>query len=162
MTKPQKPEERPSIAVNRKARHDYFLLEKFEAGICLLGHEVKSIREGRVNLGDSFVRLIKEEPYLFNCHISPYSKIQGHVDIVATRSRKLLLHKAEVNKLIGLTTQKGLTIVPTEMYFKRGLVKVQIAVAKGKKEYDKREDIKRRMHDRESAVAIKNNTRRGR
>ncbi len=153
--------EQPSIAVNRKARHDYFLLEKFEAGICLLGHEVKSIREGKVNLKDSFVRLIKGEPFLFNCHISPYSKIQGHiVDLVATRTRKLLLHKAEVGKLEELTTQKGLTVVPTEMYFKHGLIKVQIAVAKGKKQYDKREDIKRRMHDRESAAAIKSNTRK--
>ena len=150
----------PPIAENRKARHDFFLIEKFEAGICLQGHEVKSIREGRVNLKDSFVRLVKAEPFLFNCHISPYSRLQGYVEIDSTRSRKLLLHHEQVDKLLVATQQKGNTIVPTKMYLKRGLIKVEIAIAKGKKLHDKREDIKKRLHDKESAQALKAHTRK--
>jgi SsrA-binding protein len=145
---------------NRKARHDYFLFEKYEAGISLLGSEVKSIREGRVNLKDAFVRIINNEAYLFNCHITPYSKIQGHVDLDSTRNRKLLLNRAEINELMGKTSQKGFAIVPTQMYFKKGRIKVEIALGKGKKEFDKRETIKRRIHDRESAAAVKDSARR--
>ena len=147
---------------NRKARHDYFLFEKFEAGIALLGCEVKSIREGRVNLSDSFVRVMKNEAFLFNCHITPYSKIQGHTGIDPIRIRKLLLNRAELNVLEGKMSQKGFSIVPLSMYFKKGKVKVEIALAKGKKLEDKREDIKKRMHDRESAAAIKHHQRKGR
>lgn len=150
----------PDAILNRKARHDYFLHEKFEAGICLLGCEVKSIREGRVNLKDSFVRLVRNEAFLFNCHISPYSKIQGHAEIDPIRSRKLLLKQAEIESLVGKTSQKGYAIVPLQMYFKKGLVKVEIALAKGKKEFDKRETIKRKIHDRESAAAVKDSARR--
>ncbi len=151
-----------SIAVNRKARHDYFLFEKFEAGISLRGDEVKSIREGRVNLKDSFVRVIRDEAFLFNCHITPYSKIQGYTEPEPTRSRKLLLKKAEIAKLAGLVAQKGYSVIPLSLYFKRGLVKVEIAVAKGKKEWDKRETIKRRLDERESAAAVKSNIRKRR
>ena len=150
------------IATNRKARHDYFLFEKFEAGIGLRGFEVKSIREGRVNLKDSFVRIIRGEAFLFNCHITPYSHIQGHAEADPTRSRKLLLKKAEINRLAGQVLQKGTAIIPLALYFKKGLVKLEIAVAKGKKQFDKRETIKRRMHERESAAAIKSHARKGR
>ena len=147
---------------NRKARHDYFIFEKFEAGVSLLGSEVKSIREGRVNLKDSFVRIIRDEAFLFNCHISHYSKIQGHVDLDPTRTRKLLLNRAEINLLLGKMGQKGFAIVPLTMYFKKGRVKVEIALAKGKKEWDKRETLKRRIDDRESAAAIQSSVRKRR
>jgi len=150
------------IAVNRKARHDFFLFDKYEAGICLLGNEVKSIREGRINLKDSFVRVIRGEAYLVNCHISAYSKIQGHVEVDPTRLRKLLLNRVEIDKLYSKSAQKGFSIVPTEMYFKKGKVKVEIAIAQGKKQFDKRETIKRRMHDREAASAIKSHKQKGR
>ncbi len=150
------------IAVNRKARHDYFLFDKYEAGISLLGAEVKSIREGRVNLKDSFVRIVRSEAYLFNCHISPYSKIQGYQDINPLRSRKLLLHDSEINKLLGQSQQKGFAIIPLSLYFKKGRVKVEIALAKGKKQHDKREAIKKRIHDRESSAAVKRFKQRGR
>ena len=148
------------IAVNRKARFDYFLFDKFEAGISLLGSEVKSIREGKVNLKDSFVRVIRSEAYLVNCHISPYSKIQGYVDLDPRRSRKLLLHQEEINRLLAKTNQKGYAVVPLSIYFKKGLIKVEIALAKGKKQYDKRETIKRKIHDRESQAAVKSRSRK--
>ncbi len=147
---------------NRKARHDFFISDRFEAGIALLGCEVKSIREGRVNLKDSFVRVVRNEAFLFNCHITPYSKIQGHTGIEATRTRKLLLNRSEIEKILGKTSQKGYTVVPLQMYFKKGRVKVEIGLAQGKKEYDKREAIKRRIHDRESAAAIKHHQRKKR
>ena len=151
----------PNRIENRKARHDFFLFEKFEAGIALLGSEVKSIREGKVNLKDSYARVVRNEAFLFNCHITPYSKIQGHFEVDATRSRKLLLKKSEIDFLAEKMSQKGFTLVPTVMYFKKGLVKVEIALGKGKKQFDKREDIKRRIHDRESAAAMKLHTRKG-
>ena len=151
----------PSIQ-NRKARFKFFLFEKFEAGIALLGCEVKSIREGRVNLAESFVRVMKNEAFLFNCHITPYSKIQGHTEIDPVRIRKLLLTRAELTVLEGKMSQKGYSIVPLSMYFKKGIVKLEIALAKGKKLQDKREDIKRRIHDRESAAAVKQHQRKGR
>lgn len=150
------------IAVNRKARFDYFLFEKFEAGIVLRGSEVKSLREGRVNLKDSFVRVIRNEAFLFNCHIPLYSKIQGYVELDPTQSRKLLLHRKELNTLAGKMSQKGFAIIPLSIYFKRGRAKLEIALAKGKKQYDKREAIKRRIHDRESAQAIKHSRRQSR
>ncbi len=145
---------------NRKAGFDYFLFDKFEAGIALLGSEVKSIRESRVNLKDAFVRVVNKEAYLFNCHITPYSHLQGHLEIDPTRQRKLLLNRDEIDKLSGLTSQKGFAIVPLKMYFKNGRVKVLIAVAKGKKEFDKRESIKRKIHDKESKAAIQSGTRK--
>lgn len=151
------PKQQPQQIENRKAWHDYFIYDKYEAGIALQGHEVKSIREGKVNLKDAFVRILNNQAYLFNCHITPYSRIQGHEDHEPTRSRKLLLHYEEIEKLTGKTTQKGFAIVPLKMYFKKGLVKIEIALVKGKKEYDKREAIKKRIHDRESAAAVKKN-----
>jgi SsrA-binding protein len=142
------------IAENRKASHDYHLLETFEAGLVLLGTEVKAIREGRVNLRDSFARIDDGEVYLYNVNISPYSH-RGYADHDPMRRRKLLLHRDEIRKLIGKTVEKGMTLVPVRMYFKNGRVKVAVSLAKGKKEYDKRETIKRRETDRETRAAVK-------
>ena len=147
------------IAENRKARFDYFILDKYEAGICLAGHEVKSIRERQVNLKDSFVRVVRGEAFLLNCHISPYSKIQGYEELDPTRSRKLLLKKREIEQLQGRSGQKGFAVVTLRMYLKKGFVKVEIALGQGKKMHDKRESIKKRIHDRESASAIKRSSR---
>ncbi len=149
-----------SAIINRKAKFDFFLFQKFEAGISLLGSEVKSIREGKVNLRDSFVRVVRGEAFLHNCHISPYSKIQGHIEVEAARARKLLLHRKELEELAAQSQQKGYSIVPVSMYFKRGRVKVEIALARGKKMADKRESIKQRMHDKESKAAIKHHSRK--
>ena len=146
------------IAENRKAFHDYHLLETFEAGMVLLGTEVKAIREGRVNLRDSFARVEDGEVYLYNVNISPYSH-RGYADHEPLRRRKLLLHRHEILKLIGQTVEKGMTLVPVRMYFKNGRVKVAVSLAKGKKEYDKRETIKRRETDRETRAAIKERRR---
>ncbi len=145
---------RENIAENRKAMHDYHLLESFEAGIALQGTEVKSIREGRVNLRDSYARVEDGEVYLYNVNISPYSH-RGYADHEALRRRKLLLHRDEIRKLIGKTVERGMTLVPVRLYFKKGRVKVAVSLAKGKKEYDKRETIKRRDTERETRAAIK-------
>jgi SsrA-binding protein len=146
------------IAENRKARHDYHLLEAFEAGIVLAGTEVKAIREGRVNLRDSFARVEDGEVYVQNMHISGYSH-RGYADHEPTRRRKLLLHKTEIRKLIGKTVERGMTLVPVRMYFKNGRVKLEICLAKGKQEHDRRETIKRRESERESRAAIKERRR---
>jgi SsrA-binding protein len=147
-----------SIAENRKAFHDFHLLETFEAGIVLLGTEVKAIREGRVNLRDSFARVEDGEVFLYNVNISPYSH-RGYADHEPLRRRKLLLHRDEIRKLIGKTLEKGMTLVPVRLYYKKGRVKVAVSLAKGKKEYDKRETIKRREADRETRAAIKSSRR---
>jgi SsrA-binding protein len=146
------------IADNRKARHDYHLFDTFEAGIVLLGTEVKAIREGRVNLKDSYGRVVHGEVFLYNLHISPYSH-RGYTTHEPLRRRKLLLNRAEIRKLIGKTVERGLTLVPVRMYFKSGRVKVVISVAKGKKNYDKRETIRRREVDRETRAMVKGRTR---
>jgi SsrA-binding protein len=143
-----------SIAENRKAFHDYHLIETFEAGIVLLGTEVKAIREGRVNLRDSFARVEDGEVFLYNVNISSYSH-RGYADHEPLRRRKLLLHRDEIRKLIGKTVEKGMTLVPVRLYYKNGRVKVAVSLAKGKKDYDKRETIKRREADRETRAAIK-------
>jgi SsrA-binding protein len=143
-----------SAAENRKAFHDYHIIETFEAGVALLGTEVKAIREGRVNLRDSFARVESGEVFLYNVHISPYSH-RGYADHEPLRQRKLLLHKDEIRKLIGKTVERGMTLVPIRMYFKNGRVKVALSLAKGKKDYDKRETIKRREVDRETRAAVK-------
>ena len=147
------------IADNRKAFHDYHILETFEAGIALLGTEVKGIREGQANLRDSFARVEGGEVWLFNVHINPYSH-RGYVDHDPRRKRRLLLHKAEIRKLIGKTVEKGLTLVPTRLYFKHGKVKVALALAKGKQAHDKRETLRRREIDRETRAAVKERARR--
>ena len=143
------------VATNRQAGHKYQLFDKYEVGIALKGSEVKSLRENRVNLKDSFVRILRGEAFLFNCHISPYSHIQDIRYADPTRTRKLLLKRTEIDRLAGQLSRKGHTIVPLSIYFKKGLAKVEIAVAKGKQEFDKRETIKRKIADREAQRAIK-------
>ena len=128
------------ITTNRKARHEYHISDTLEAGIALLGTEVKSLREGRANLQDAFCTVKNEEIMLMQCHISPF-KHGGHFNHDATRPRKLLLHKKEIRKYDTATKQKGYTIIPLKLYFKSGRVKVEIGLAKGKKLYDKRADI---------------------
>ncbi len=146
------------IADNRKAFFDYHILETFEAGIALLGTEVKGIREGQANLRDSYARVEKGEIWLYNVHINAYSH-RGYVDHDPKRRRKLLLHRQEIRKLIGKTTEKGLTLVPTRLYFKNGKVKVALALAKGKQSHDKRETMRRREVDRETRAAVKERVR---
>ena len=142
------------LATNRKAFHEYFILDKLEAGIALLGTEVKSIREARINLKESYAAIKEGEAYLFNCHISPYShgNRENHDPL---RRRKLLLHSREIRKLIGKTQEKGLTLVPLRVYLKRGRIKVELGVARGKKLYDKRETERRKETDRETRAAVK-------
>jgi SsrA-binding protein len=142
------------LADNRKATHDYELVETFEAGMVLLGTEVKAIREGRVNLRDSYARIEDGEVFAFNVHISPYSH-RGYAEHPPLRKRKLLLHRAEIRKLIGRTVEKGYTLVPVRMYLKNGKVKMAVSLARGKKAHDKRETIKRREIDRETRAAVK-------
>jgi SsrA-binding protein len=142
------------VADNRKAGHDYHLLEQFEAGLVLAGTEVKAAREGRVNLRDSYCRLAGGEAFLLGAHIGQYSH-GGYASHDPTRPRKLLLGRDELNKLLGKTTERGLTIVPLRMYFKKGRLKLAIALAKGKKTYDKRETIRRREAERETRAAVK-------
>jgi SsrA-binding protein len=143
------------VATNKKAFHDYFILERLEAGICLLGTEVKAIREGRLNLKDSYALVQSGETYLLNCHISPYSH-GNRENHDPTRSRKLLLHLREIRKLIGKTQEKGLTLVPLRVYLKKGRVKVELGIARGKKLIDKRETERRKEADREARAAMKN------
>ena len=146
------------IAENRKARHDYHILETWEAGVVLLGTEVKAIREGRVNLRDSYARADRGEVWLLNVHVSPYSHT-GYAHHEEKRQRKLLLHEHEIRKIIGRVAEKGLTLVPLEMYFKKGRVKVLVGLAKGKQAHDKRETIRRREVDRETRAAVKERSR---
>jgi SsrA-binding protein len=142
------------IADNRKALHDYHVLDTWEAGVVLHGTEVKAIREGRVNLRDSYGRVERGEVWLLNVHTSPYSH-RGYAHHDERRQRKLLLHEHEIRKLAGRVAERGLTLVPLRMYFKKGRVKVQIALVKGKQAHDKREAIRRRELDRETRAAVK-------
>lgn len=155
-----KPSKRDPVAsgerdasVNRAASHNYFLLEKFEAGIALRGTEVKSIRSGRSNLKDAYGLVKDGELWLINAHIGEYShgNIFNHEPL---RTRKLLVHRSELNKLIGKTQHKGLTLVPTRLYFRNGRAKVEMALAKGKQNWDKRETERRKTADREARDAI--------
>jgi len=147
-----------SIAENRKAFHDYHIIETIEAGVALLGTEVKAIREGNVNLRDSYARVDGGEVWIYNVHIKAYSH-RGYADHEPTRKRKLLLHRQEIRKLIGRTVERGMTLVPTRMYFKNGHVKIALGLAKGKQEHDKRETIKKREADRETRAAVKERQR---
>lgn len=142
------------ISNNKKAYHDYFILETFQAGISLTGTEVKSMRAGRCNLKDSFIKVENGEAIIKQMHISPYDfgNIFNHDPM---RDRKLLLHKCEINKLMGAVTRDGLTIVPLKVYFKGSLVKMDIGIAKGKKLYDKRQDIAKKDQQREAAKEFK-------
>ena len=155
MAQQRKEKSEKAVATNRKAYHDYFIEEKFEAGIMLQGTEVKSLRDGRVNLQDSYASVKGNEVFLHHCHISPYShgNIMNHEPL---RTRKLLLHRKEINKLLGKTQQQGLTLIPLRIYFsKRGLAKVELGLAKGKKLHDRRETLKTREASREVERAMK-------
>ena len=143
------------ISDNRQARHLYEIFETYEAGIELVGTEVKSIRAGRVNLRDGYALIRKGEAWLINVHISPYQASGQYFNHDPRRSRKLLLHRKEISKLIGQVEKKGLTLVPLKMYLKGSWVKVVIGVGRGKKLHDKRETLKRRQADREMARAMK-------
>lgn len=137
------------IANNKKAYHDYFILETYEAGIALHGTEVKSLRMGKCSIKEAFIRVENEEVYIYGMHISPYEK--GNIfNKDPLRVRKLLLHKYEIRKLLGKTKEKGMTLVPLKVYFKDSLVKVEIGLAKGKKLYDKRQDIAKKDQQREA------------
>jgi SsrA-binding protein len=150
---PEKTSEK-NIAENRKARHEYEIIQVFEAGIVLQGTEVKALRAGKANLVDSYANIKNNEMWLFSCHISPYEQgnINNHDPV---RTRKLLLNRSEIRKLIGKVKEKGLTLVPLRLYFKDGKVKVEIALAKGKKVYDKRESIAKRDFQRDQERKIK-------
>lgn len=142
------------VAQNKKARHDYFIEDTFEAGIVLTGTEVKSIRQGKVNLKDSFARVKDGEVLLMNMHISPYE--QGNrFNPDPLRTRKLLLKKKEIFRLMGLTKEKGYSLIPLQLYFRHGFAKIELALAKGKKLYDKRESMKERDSKREIERSLK-------
>lgn len=143
------------VAQNKKAYHDYSIEDTFEAGMQLVGTEVKSLREGKANLKDSYVIIKGTQVFLFNCHISPYThgNIQNHEPL---RTRKLLLHRKEIERLTGKIQQKGYSLIPLKIYFKGPFAKVEIGLGKGKKEYEKRETIKEREAKREIERAMKN------
>ncbi|MGQ9560684.1 MAG: SsrA-binding protein SmpB [Candidatus Oleimicrobiaceae bacterium] len=142
------------IATNRKARHDYIILETLEAGMALQGTEVKSLRAGRANLKDSYAAIKDGEVWLFHVHISPYDhgSVFNHDPL---RPRKLLLHRQEIRRLTTKLQERGLTLVPLRMYFKKGKAKVELALARGKRQYDRREDITRRDTEREAQRELK-------
>ncbi len=142
------------IASNREAYFDYFIRETYEAGLELVGTEVKALREGRVNLKDAYVVIRDGEAWLMEAHINPYSH-GNRYNHDPRRTRRLLLHKREIAKLAAATQERGLTVVPTKLYFKRGRAKVEVAIAKGKKTYDKRETERRRDLERETRAALK-------
>ena len=146
--------EREPIAKNRRARHDYQILDTWEAGIVLTGSEVKSLREGKANISDAYGIVNNGEVHLLNLHISPYEKA-SHFNHEPTRTRKLLLHRREIRKMIGAVERQGLTLVPLEFYFKKGMVKVALGLGRGKKLYDKRADEKKRDDDREMPRAVR-------
>lgn len=153
------PEEKnKALAKNRKAWHDYFIEESMEAGIELVGTEVKSIRQGKANLKDSYAEVRNGEIFVCNMHVSPYK--QGNIfNVDPLRDRKLLLHKKEISKLLGYTAQKGYTLIPISLYLKRDKVKVELAVAVGKKNYDKRNDLKEKEARRDIEVQMKERNR---
>jgi SsrA-binding protein len=144
---------RKLVATNRKARHEYEILETLEAGIVLRGPEVKSVREGKIGFQDAFARLERGEAFLYNLHISPYDQANRYNDD-PLRTRKLLLQRQELRKLAGRVEEKGLTLIPLELYFRRGYAKVLLGLARGRKLYDKREKLKRQTQEREARRAM--------
>ncbi|MEE2730926.1 MAG: SsrA-binding protein SmpB [Pseudomonadota bacterium] len=144
-----------TIALNKKAKHEFFLETRFEAGLALEGWEVKSLREGKVNFMDSYVLMKDGEAFLFGCHISPLSTVSTHFVPDPTRTRKLLLHRTELGRIFGAITKKQLTCVPLALYWKNGVVKCEIALAKGKKLHDKRATEKDRDWNREKSRVLK-------
>jgi SsrA-binding protein len=144
---------RKVVASNRKARHEYHILDTMEAGMVLKGPEVKSLREGKVGFQDAFARIERGEAWLYSLHISPYEQA-NRANVDPLRPRKLLLHRHEIRKLVGKVEEKGLTLVPLEIYFRKGYAKVNLALARGKQLHDKREKLKRRTQEREARRAI--------
>jgi SsrA-binding protein len=154
MSKPDTAEARKIVVQNRKARHEYHVLDKWEAGLVLRGTEVKSLRQGRANLQDAFATFDGGELWLHNLHISPYDH-GNRFNHDPLRPRKLLLNRQELRKLIGQVEQKGLTLVPLDIYFRRGIAKATLALARGKKLHDKRDDLRRRADERDMERAFK-------
>ena len=142
------------VAVNRQAFHNYEIIEKFEAGMVLTGTEIKSAREGRVNLKDAYGIVKNAEIWLLNCHISPYSH-GNYANHDPLRTRKLLMHRSEIKRLIGRTTERGLTLVPLKVYLKDGRLKCELALAKGRKVHDKREVARKKTIDKETRQALR-------
>ena len=150
--------ERERVAIaNRRARHEYFILDSYECGIVLVGSEVKSIREGRANLSDAFARIEHGEVWLYGMHVSPYAFARDQHDPV--RRRKLLLHRGEIDRLVGKTSEAGVTLVPLKVYFKDGLAKVELGLAKGKRQWDKRQAMAERDAKRETERVVKSRGR---
>lgn len=148
-----------TIALNKRARHEYYIEERFEAGIALLGWEVKSLREGRISFADSYALIKNGEIYLFGAQITPLNTVSTHVVAEPTRTRKLLLHRNEIDQLIGAVERKGYTVVPTAMYWKGGRAKVELGVARGKQSHDKREVEKERDWQRERQRLLRRDNR---
>ncbi len=148
-----------TVAVNRKARHDYDIEETYEAGLALTGSEIKSVRLGRVNLRGSYARIVHENVVLYDAHISPYEQSGTYFNHDPVRPRKLLLHRREIKRLVGLVQQKGLTLVPLRVYFRGRYAKLELAVARGKKVYDKRQDMAKRDAQRDIDRAMKSRSR---
>ena len=144
-----------TIALNKKARRDYFIDERLEAGLCLQGWEVKSLRAGKIQIIDSYILLKNSEAYLFGALINPLPTAARHVEADPQRSRKLLLHRAELNKLIGAVERKGFALIPTALYWKGGRAKLEIGIARGKKTHDKRETEKQRDWQRQKARLLR-------
>jgi SsrA-binding protein len=144
-----------TIALNKKATHDFFIEERYEAGLALQGWEVKSLREGRAQIKESYITIKEGEAFLFGAHIVPLTTASTHIHPDPTRTRKLLLHRSELNKLIGLVERKGYTLVPTAMYWKKGIAKLEIGLARGKKQHDKRASEKDRDWKREKERLFK-------
>jgi SsrA-binding protein len=154
-TTPETPAERKSVAVNRRARFEYEVLETVEAGLILTGSEVKALRDGRANITDAFGLVTNGELWLLNAHIAPYDK-GGYSNHAPTRTRKLLLHKKEIRRLIGALERKGLSLIPLELYFApSGIAKIRMALGRGKKDHDKREDVKAKEAARDIARALR-------
>ena len=144
-----------TIAVNKRARFEYHIEERFEAGIALEGWEVKALREGRVQFADSYVLLKDNEAFLFGCQISPLATVSTHVTPDPTRTRKLLLHRREIDRLTGAVERRGYTLIPTAMYWSRGRAKVEIGMARGKRQHDKRKTARDRDWERQKARIMK-------
>ncbi|MGQ4276088.1 SsrA-binding protein SmpB [Pseudidiomarina sp. E22-M8] len=159
MSKSKSPNNSGTIALNKKARHEYFLEDKFEAGVALQGWEVKSIRAGKANISDTYVIIRDGEAYLLGAQIQPLLAASSHVVCDSERSRKLLLKKRELDKLIGASEREGYSIVATAMYWKHHLVKLEIYLAKGKKSHDKRDTVKERDWQRQKSRILKHNAR---
>jgi SsrA-binding protein len=154
---PHKREDEKVVCVNRKARHDYLILETFEAGLVLQGSEVKSLRDGKANLKDSYARILRDEAFLLNTHISPYSAA-SQSNHEPNRTRKLLLHRHEIRRLTGKVRERGLTLIPLKLYFKNGKAKIELGLAQGKKLYDKRETLRQKAAQRDMERSLKSRT----